>query len=129
MNKKIVNDILVLLYPLLLLLGAWRHWAIMEKAAQTYQVPFLSLAVIKVLFFLLLGLFSYYFLVRNSDCHIFVVIIGMVMLLLLLFPSIYIGVNENLYAVLSGKEYIFGTILTLYLVLIVKRLPEKIKHI
>lgn len=128
MNKKIVNDIFVMLYPLLLLLGAWRHWAIMEEVSQTYQIPFLSLAVIKVLFFLLLGLFSYYFLTCNSDCHIFVIIIGVVELLLLLFPMIYIGVNGNLYEILIGKELVFGTVLTLYLVLIVKRFPEKIKN-
>ena len=99
-----------------------------EEVSQTYQIPFLSLAVIKVLFFLLLGLFSYYFLACNSDCHIFVIIIGMVELLLLLFPMIYIGVNGNLYEILIGKELVFGTVLTLYLVLIVKRFPEKIKN-
>lgn len=121
MHKKILNDFFILLYPVLLLFGVWRHQLIMDEAVRMYQMPFAQLASLIIIFFLLLGLFTYYFLVRNSEFHISVLIIGAAELLLLLFPRIFSGVSESLYIALLGKYTIFGTILTLYLVLIIKQ--------
>lgn len=117
MNKKILNDLLILLYPLLLLFGVWRHWLLLDKAARMYQIPYVQLILLILIFFLLLGAFTYYFLVLDSEFHFPVLIIGAIELVVLSIPRI----SGNVYTVISGKYLVFGTVLTLYLVLIIKR--------
>lgn len=120
MNKKILNDLGILLYPLLLMIGAWRHWLLTDEAMRTFQIPYTRLAALPFIFLLLLGTFAYYFLVRRNEFHFPVLIIGALELLILLFPGIFSGISESLYAALSGEYLVFGTVLTLYLVLLLK---------
>ncbi len=121
MNKKIVNNVLLLLYPLLLLLGVWRYQTVIEEAMRTFEAPSIHLIVMEVVFFLLLGLFLYYFVADKQDFHILFLMIGMTELAILLLLGCFVVSGGRLYTILSGKEFVFGTVLTIYLVLLVRQ--------
>lgn len=121
MNKKILNDILILLYPILLLLGVYQYQLVVNEAIRMYQMPTTQIYALNIVFFLLLGLFTYYFLVRNNEFHIPVLIVAAAGLLVLLFPRIFLGISESLYIALCGKYLVIGAVLTLYIVLIIKQ--------
>lgn len=47
MNKKILNDCLILLYPLLTLAGVWQYQAAVEEANRTYELPIVRFVILE----------------------------------------------------------------------------------
>lgn len=121
MNKKLINDFALALYPIILLFGIWKYGSLMEEAKRTYVIPFVQMCFLEIIFFIVLGLFVYYFLVNNRELHIQVVIVGLVELMVLLCANVFSKVGGNIYAVLSGKNFVFETVFTMYLVLFIKK--------
>lgn len=128
MKKKLFSNIFILLYPLVLLSGICCHQLALEEAARTFQPPFALLPALYFIYFLLLAAFAFCFLVKDSACHLSVILIGSAELLLFLFPQAFSLISEAMYQALLGKQLVFGTMLTLYLVLWLKRTLPGTQH-
>lgn len=125
MNKKILNDCLLLLYPLITLAGVWQYQTAVEEANRTYELPIARFAILEFVFLILLGCFLYYFLVRSGVCHLPAVIVGICEALIFLFLKSDSGAMGFGF-VPSENTLVFGTVLTAYIVLLVKTKLKKI---
>lgn len=126
-NKKLLNDCLIFLYPLLTLAGVWWHQTAVEKANRTYELPIAQSIILELAFLILLGCFLYYFLVRSGECHLPAVIIGICEALIFLFLKNDGGAMRFGF-VPSESSLVFGTVLTAYIVLFVKISTKKTSY-
>ena len=115
--KIILNNLLMLLSPLLLKVGYMWYVYYMKNSAKTYRASWGQLLAPYIIFLLLFGFFLYYVLVKDNAGHILTVIAGCVELAVIFFLEK--AVNKVPYGFMLAIAFM------VYLVILAKQVFHK----
>lgn len=123
MNKKnIFNDMFLIIYPIIILIAMFFN-SLLHKQIIRFNINKLQFMVFILVYFLIFALFIYKFFIKKESFHIVSLIIGMFLIIIIQIPQVLLMISHNLFSIVYGQLqleiFMFGTLLTLYIVMII----------
>lgn len=123
MNKEnILNNIFLIIYPFLVLIAMFFNSSLYEQIIR-FNINKLQFLIFILVYFLIFALFIYKFFIKKESFHIISLIIGIICIIIMQIPQVLLKISHNLFNIvynqLQLEIFMFGTILTLYIIMII----------
>lgn len=131
MNKKnIFNDMFLIIYPIIILIFMFFSSLLHEQIIR-FNINKLQFMVFILVYFLIFALFIYKFFIKKESFHIVSLITGMFLIIIIQIPQVLLMISHNLFSIVYGQFqleiFMFGTLLTLYIIMIIMYYKENHK--
>lgn len=131
MNKKnIFNNMFLIIYPVIILISMFFNSLLHEQIIR-FNINKLQFIIFILVYFLIFSLFIYKFLIKKESFHIASLIIGMFLIIIIQIPQVLLMISYNLFSIVYGQLqleiFMFGTLLTLYIIMIIMYYKENHK--
>ncbi|VIG67683.1 Uncharacterised protein [Clostridioides difficile] len=121
----------LIVYPIIILISMFFNSLLHEQILR-FNINKLQFMVFILVYFFIFALFIYKFFIKKESFHIVSLIIGMFLIIIIQIPQVLLTISHNLFSIVYGQFqldiFIFGTLLTLYIIIllcIIKKIIKK----
>lgn len=126
-KKSTLNNSFIILYPLLLIIMQNVNLYFNDEIIKN-NVNYFEFIVCNFIYFLILGLFVYFYYVKKVHFHVASLVVGILEIVAIQIIAI-LSIKEylNIFSQLQLNIYIYNSLLALYIVLLISQLKCKNK--
>lgn len=120
MKKKIFTSLFIIIYPWLLLISMVYYQSLNNQIGK-FEINIFQIIGFFLIYFFVFAAFIFLFFIKKESFYKVALIIGLMEIILIQVPQILLKVSYNIFLVIYGQMpyniFIFGTLLTLYIVM------------